>query len=185
MGGSNSKASTTNKEKDKSKEDGYDFGKKIKEAVIYEIAKRLMVQREIQLALSIARARDTLFYFGSAWGVFASGVITAKALGQKVPSVAGVPLVIGGLLLGNFYDLAYGNKLLRVGKEAEHILENERGRLVPFKQAPFAKYYTEIEKGALWEDSTAVGDLFPNSFYAPRKELPPSPANAPAPSDKA
>ena len=186
MGGSNSKASTINKEKDKSKEDGYDFGKKIKEAVNDEIAKRMMVQREIQLALSIARARDTLFYFGSAWGVFASGVITAKALGKKVPPVAGVPLVVGGLLLGNFYDLAYGNKLLRVGKEAEQILEHERGRLVPFKQAPFAKYYTEIEKGALWEDSTAVGDLFPNSFYAPRKELPPPPAKAaPAPSEKA
>ena len=61
---------------------------------------------------------------------------------------------------------------MRVAKEAEYILEHERGRLVPMKQAPFAKFYTEDERAALWGDSTAVGDLFPNSFYAPRKELP-------------
>ena len=169
MGGSNSKAKAA---KD---DDKYDFGRKIKDAVNDEIAKRMMVQREIQLALTIARTRDTLFVFGSAWGIFASGVITAKALGKKVPPAAGIPLVVGGLMLGNMYDLAYGNKMLRVAKEAEEILEYERGRLVPFKQAPFAKFYTDAEKGALWEASTAVGDLFPNSFYAPRQELPPPP----------
>jgi hypothetical protein len=165
MGGSNSKQAKSEKER-------YDFGQKIKDTVNDEIAKRMMIQREIQLALTIARTRDTLFVFGSAWGVFATGLVTAKALGKKVPPAAGVPLVVGGLLLGNFYDLAYGNKLLRVAKEAEQILDRERGRLVPFKQAPFAKFYTYTEKGALWEDSTAVGDLFPNSFYAPRQDLP-------------
>lgn len=172
MGGSNSKTTPANDKKSK-EEDGYDFGKKIKEAVNDEIAKRMMAQREIQLALTIARTRDTLFVFGSAYGVFATGVVTAKALGKKVPPLAGVPLVVGGLALGNLYDLAYGNKLLRVAKEAESILDRERGRLVPFKQAPFAKFYTDAEKGALWEDSTPVGDLFPNSFYAPRRDLPP------------
>ena len=173
MGGSNSK------QKAEKKDDcgNNDFGKKIKDAVNDEIARRMMAQRELQLALGIARARDTLFYFGSAWGIFAGGIVTAKALGRKVPGVAGIPLVIGGLLLGNFYDLAYGNKLLRVAKEAEQIMENERGRLVPFKQAPFAKFYTDAEKAALWDDSTAVGDLFPNSVYAPRQELPPPPKN--------
>ncbi len=170
MGASNSKAKA---EKDKKcKDDANDFGSRIKQAVDDEIAKRMMVQREIQLALSIARARDTLFFFGSAWTVFATSVVTAKALGKKVPPVAGIPLVVGGLVLGNFYDLAYGNKLLRVGKEAEYILEHERGRFVPFKQAPFAKFYTEDERAALWGGSTAVGDLFPNSFYAPRTKLP-------------
>mmetsp|Transcript_13903 Transcript_13903/g.32383 ORF Transcript_13903/g.32383 Transcript_13903/m.32383 type:complete len:184 (+) Transcript_13903:139-690(+) len=172
MGASKSKVERR-EEKDKCKEDGFDFGKKMKAAINDEIAKRMMVQREIQLALTIARTRDTLFVFGSAWGLFVSGVITAKALGKKLPPVAGVPLVIGGLLLGNLYDLAYGNKLLRVAKEAEHILDHERGRLIPLRQAPFAKFYTDAEKGALWMDSTAVGDLFPSSLYAPRQELPP------------
>ncbi len=167
MGGSSSKPKP---EKDNC---GNDFGKKIKDAVNDEIAKRMMAQREMQMALTIARTRDTLFYFGSAWGIFTSSVVTAKALGKKVPPVAGVPIVVGGMLLGNFYDLAYGNKMLRVAKEAEQILEHERGRLVPFKQAPFAKFYTDVEKAALWEESTAVGDLFPNSFYAPRQKLPP------------
>lgn len=176
MGGSNSKTDASSSWKDKSQEDAKSFGKKVKEAVNDEIAKRMMAQREIQLALTIARTRDTLFVFGSAWSVFASSVITAKALGKKVPPVAGVPLVVGGLVLGNLYDLAYGNKLLRVAKEAEQILDHERGRLVPFKQASFAKFYTDAEKGALWEDSTAVGDLFPNSFYAPRRELSPPPS---------
>lgn len=170
MGGSGSKSWN-----DEGKDDASNFGEKIKEAVNDEIARRAMVQREIQLALTIARTRDTLFVFGSAWGVFTSGVVTAKAFGRNVPPLAGAPVVVGGLVLGNLYDLAYGNKLLRVAKEAEEILVHERGRLVPFKQAPFAKFYTDAERGALWEDSTAVGDLFPNSFYAPRQELPPPP----------
>ena len=180
MGSSNSKQQQ--EQLAKGEKDAYGFGRKIKETVNDEIAKRMMVQREIQLALTIARTRDTLFVFGSAWGVFATGLVTAKALGKTVPPAAGLPLVVGGLLLGNFYDLAYGNKLLRVAKEAEQILDHERGRLVPFKQAPFAKFYTDAEKGALWNDSTAAGDLFPNSFYAPRQDLP-KPPPPPPPKD--
>lgn len=51
----------------------------------------------------------------------------------------GAPVVIGALVLGNMADLAYGNKLNRVVKEAEYILDNERGRMVPFSQASFHK----------------------------------------------
>ena len=96
-------------------------------------------------------------------------MVTAKPLGKPLPPVAGVPVVIGALVLGNVYDMAYGNKMLRVVKEAEHILEHERGRFVPFKQAPFSKFYTDEERATLFDVSTAVGDLFPNSFYAPRQ----------------
>lgn len=39
-----------------------------------EIARRMMIQREVQMAVNIARARDTLNYFGTAWAVFICGV---------------------------------------------------------------------------------------------------------------
>lgn len=63
-----------------------------------------------------------------------AGLSVAKLAGRPVPSVAVVPVVVGGFLLGNMADMAYGNKLARVTKEAEHILENERVRFVPVKQ---------------------------------------------------
>ncbi|VEU44589.1 unnamed protein product [Pseudo-nitzschia multistriata] len=171
MGSSSSKTEAQNKNS-KCQDD---FGTKVRNAVNDEIARRAMMQREIQMAVNIARTRDILCVFGTAWGFLTAGVVTAKALGKKVPPVAGVPIVVGGLVLGNFYDLAYGNKLQRVVKEAEHILEHERGRFVPFKQAPFSKFYTDEERAALFESASAVGDLFPNSFYAPRQGLPPPP----------
>lgn len=37
-----------------------------------------------------------------------------------------MPIVIGSLVLGNMADMAYGNKLARVTKEAEYIMEFER-----------------------------------------------------------
>ena len=98
------------------------------------IARRLMQQREMQMAVRIAQTRDTVWYFGSAWSCLVTGVATARALGHKPPPVLFVPIVVGALALGNLADLAYGNKMMRVVKEAEHILEHEKGRLVPFYQ---------------------------------------------------
>lgn len=63
-----------------------------------------------------------------------SGVTVAHFAGRKPPALVGVPIVVGALVLGNMADLAYGNKMMRVVKEAEHIMEYERGRFVPFKQ---------------------------------------------------
>lgn len=99
-----------------------------------EIARRMMQQREMQMAIRIAQARDTIGYFGSAWLTLVGSVGTARILGHRPPPVLGVPIVVGALVLGNLVDLAYGNKMMRVVKEAEHILEHERGRLVPFRQ---------------------------------------------------
>jgi hypothetical protein len=132
----------------------------------------MMIQREVQMAVNIARARDTIWIYGSAWATFVGGLATAKLIGKPVPAVAGVPVVIGAIVLGNMVDMAYGNKLARVNKEAEYILDYERGRFVPFSQAPFFQFYDDDEKAALYEPATAVGDLFPNSALARKKPLP-------------
>jgi len=162
--------------KEKGHEEVKSFVASIKSNLNDEIARRMMIQREIQMAVNIAKARDTIWIFGSAWATFTTGVVTARTLGRAVPPVAFVPVVVGGLVLGNMADMAYGNKLQRVTKEAEKILDYERGRLVPFSQAPFAKFYSDEEKEIL-NQATAVGDLFPNSILFTNRALP-------APKDK-
>ena len=97
-----------------------------------------------------------------------TGVGIARATGRAVPGLVGVPIVVGGLVLGNIADMAYGNKLNRVVSEAEYIMEHERGRFVPPKQAPFAKFYTEEERKVYYDEATKVGDLMPNSILFPR-----------------
>ena len=129
-----------------------------------ELARRMMLQREIQMAVNIAKARDTLCIFGTAWGTLVSGVAMARLAGKHVPPVAGVPIVIGGLVLGNVADMAYGNKLARVTKEVEYIMEYERSRFVPAKQAPFSKFYDDEER-RLFEESTRVSELYPNALF--------------------
>jgi len=51
-------------------------------------------------------------------------------------------------------------------KEAEYIMDNERARFVPPKQAFFAYKYTDVEKSLLFDKSTAVGQLWPSSMWA-------------------
>jgi len=166
MGGSNSKTASERKAEMENK--GKTFLDNIKSNVEDEIAKKMMMQREVQMAVNIARARDTLTIFGSAWLTLVTGTGIAYALKKPVPPVVGVPIVIGSLILGNVADMAYGNKLNRVVNEAEYIMEYERGRFVPPKQASFSKFYTEDEKSVYYENSTPVGDLFPNAAIFPR-----------------
>ena len=59
--------------------------------------------------------------FGSAWMTLVVSAGTAKAAGRHVPPVIAAPVVLAALLLGNLADMAYGNKLNRVVKEAEYI----------------------------------------------------------------
>mmetsp|Transcript_19408 Transcript_19408/g.41794 ORF Transcript_19408/g.41794 Transcript_19408/m.41794 type:complete len:167 (-) Transcript_19408:49-549(-) len=158
MGGSSSKASAP-------KEDKWaTFRNNIRSNVEDEIARKMMMQREVQMAVNIARARDTLNYFGSAWLTLVTGSSLAHAMGRPVPPVVGVPIVIGALALGNIADMAYGNKLNRVVNEAEYIMEFERGRFVPPKQATFSKFYTEEEKKVYYDESTPVGEVLPGSL---------------------
>jgi len=137
MGGSSSKVEPSC-EDTKKKEDGKDevnrFADRVRATIEDEIARKAMVQREVQLAVNIAKARDNIWIFGSAWTTLVTGAVGAKLAGRTVPPLVGVPVVVGALVLGNMADMAYGNKLNRVVKEAEYILENEKGRFVPFKQ---------------------------------------------------
>ena len=168
MGGGQSKSN--NQEQIDPKKELRSFGDRIKGAVDEELSRRMMLQREVQMSVNIAKARDTIQIFGSAWGTLVAGAVGAKAAGRHVPPILGVPIVAGGLVLGNLADMAYGNKLVRVAKEAEHILEHERARLVPLKQAPVARFYTDVEKAALYDTSTAAGLLWPSetAFAADR-----------------
>uniref|UniRef100_A0A7S0AHY8 Uncharacterized protein n=1 Tax=Minutocellus polymorphus TaxID=265543 RepID=A0A7S0AHY8_9STRA len=142
------------------------FGAKVKAAVDEELGRRMMIQREVQMAVSIAKARDVIQIFGSAWAVLVGGLAGAKIAGRKVPTLAAVPVVVGGLVLGNIADMAYGNKLARVSKEAEYILDNERARLIPLKQAPVARFYSAEEKSKMFDAATSAGLLFPSSLFS-------------------
>lgn len=169
MGGRHSKHSPTNagtEECADGKNELKSFGQRVKDAVDEELGRRMMIQREVQMAVNIAKARDTIQIFGSAWAVLVAGVAGAKTAGRKIPPLAAVPVVVGGLVLGNMADMAYGNKLSRVSKEAEHILDNERARLVPLRQAPAARFYNADEKAVLYDTSTAAGLLWPSSLFS-------------------
>jgi hypothetical protein len=50
----------------------------------------------------------------------------------------------------------------QVVKEAEHILEHERERLVPPKQAPFRSLYAEAEVQSHDTRASAVGTYWPS-----------------------
>lgn len=158
MGASSSK--TTNDEGQKS------FADRVRAGVEDELYKRAMMQREIEMALNVAKARDSLQIFGSAWLTLVGGVGAATMAGRKVPGVLGIPVSVGAIVLGNMADLAYGNKLQRVCREAEYILDHEKERFVPFPQAPFAKFYTAEQKAVMYEKATPVGDLWPSRMFS-------------------
>jgi hypothetical protein len=126
-----------------------------------EIYRKMMIQRETQMAINIAKARDNIHVFGSIWLAYASTLTLASIARRPVPAAAGVPLVVGAVALGNIADMAYGNKLQRINREASYILENERPRFVPFPQAPFSKFYSPEERAVLYDKATASGDLAP------------------------
>jgi hypothetical protein len=140
----------------------------IKSNIEDDLLRRMMIQREIQMAINIARTRDTIQIAGSVWMMFVAGVGVAHISGRPMPPLVGVPIVVGGLVLGNMADLAYGNKLQRVTKEAEYILQHERGRMIPPSVAPFSKFYTADDRIEYYNSATAVGDLFPINVLVPR-----------------
>lgn len=158
--------SSTSKPGSKKEDEISSFAKRIKSNVEDEIARRAMMQREVQMALNIAKARDSLQIFGSVWLTLVTGVGAARMAGRIVPGVVGAPILVGAVVLGNIADMAYGNKLQRVVREAEYIMDNEKARLVPFEQAPFAKFYTADEKAAMLDQATPVGDLWPSSMFS-------------------
>eukprot|EP00186_Timspurckia_oligopyrenoides_P002956 CAMPEP_0182450234 /NCGR_PEP_ID=MMETSP1172-20130603/39893_1 /TAXON_ID=708627 /ORGANISM="Timspurckia oligopyrenoides, Strain CCMP3278" /LENGTH=254 /DNA_ID=CAMNT_0024647771 /DNA_START=365 /DNA_END=1129 /DNA_ORIENTATION=- len=135
----------------------------IKANVEEDITRRMMLQREVQMAVNIAMARDTIYIFGSLWLTLVSGLTIAKLMKKPVPIFAGIPVVMGAITLGNLADMAYGTKMARVMKEAAHLMDNEKPRFVPMPQAPFARFYTAEDRSMFYDTATAVGDLAPYS----------------------
>ena len=137
------------------------FTSSVKSKLDEELTRRMMIQREVQMAVNIARARDNIYIFGSVYLAFVSSLTMAKIMKRNIPGFVLIPVVGGGIALGNLIDMAYGNKLARINKEAEHIISNERARLVPFRQAPMARFYSDDERSIFYDHATAVGDMPP------------------------
>mmetsp|Transcript_28850 Transcript_28850/g.40232 ORF Transcript_28850/g.40232 Transcript_28850/m.40232 type:complete len:154 (-) Transcript_28850:137-598(-) len=119
-------------------------------------------------SVNIARARDSLQWYGGLYAAFITGVTTAKIAGKSIPPVVAAPIVMGGFMLSNMADMAYGTKLQRIVKEAEYMLEHERGRFPPPKQAIFADKYT-AEEQAVYANIGAVSTYWPGFLPWARK----------------
>uniref|UniRef100_A0A0G4I3V5 Uncharacterized protein n=1 Tax=Chromera velia CCMP2878 TaxID=1169474 RepID=A0A0G4I3V5_9ALVE len=133
---------------------------RVEDAIEDKIAQKAMMQREVQMSVNIAKARDTLMWFGGLYTFFIGAATGAAAAGKGHPLML-APVILGGFGLSNLADMAYGTKLTRVVKEAEHILEHEKGRFVPMKQAMFDKYYGEEER-KFHKGVQAVGFYWPS-----------------------
>eukprot|EP00656_Telonema_subtile_P008675 TRINITY_DN14050_c0_g1_i2.p2 TRINITY_DN14050_c0_g1~~TRINITY_DN14050_c0_g1_i2.p2 ORF type:complete len:159 (-),score=30.50 TRINITY_DN14050_c0_g1_i2:177-653(-) len=137
-----------------------------------QVQTQMCLQREIQLSVSMAQARDFLMWYGGLYTVVVSGITVAVLAKKPVPKLAAIPVVMGGFALTNVADMAYGSKLQRVVKEAEHIMQHERAILVPPKQAPFHGKYTEAERAA-YRGTGAVSSYWPT--FHPWHIEPPKP----------
>lgn len=81
------------------------------------------VAMERQMAVQVARARDTVKWFGSFYVVVLPALIgRARATGNKAWVGPLLPLTF---VLGYQLDFAYGTKMDRIITEAESVLVNE------------------------------------------------------------
>eukprot|EP00466_Bigelowiella_natans_P015611 jgi/Bigna1/67583/fgenesh1_pg.4_\ len=106
--------------------------------------KQTKIQRDVQLATSIARARDQVHWLGgftaamATTSVLKSAVFRAGHLG-----ISQFPFLAVPTFLAYQYDLAYGSKMERIYKETRHILRNERHwfnepmALPPYLEEPY------------------------------------------------
>jgi hypothetical protein len=133
----------------------------VKNEVRSQVLQQMKLQREVQMAVNLARARDGLQWWGGLYAALAPPVIFA-ALSGKTPKRILAPVILGGFSLANMYDMAYGNKLVRITQEAELILAENKGRMVPPKQLPFYDLYSKDEQNRPgFEDVEAVGHYWP------------------------
>eukprot|EP01134_Creolimax_fragrantissima_P007287 CFRG7287T1 len=141
------------------------FTSKVEDGVKDRLATQMALQREIQMSINIAQARDSLMWYGSLYAGFVASVAVGVMARQPVPKFAAIPIVVGGFALGNIYDIAYGNKLQRVVAEAEYMLHEERHRFVPMEQAIFYNKYTDEEKNKVsaWS-GRGVSTFWPSFF---------------------
>jgi len=140
-------------------------GAQIESTMKDKMATQAMLQREIQMAINIAKARDSLMWFGSLYACVVTGATVGVIARRPVPPVVAVPIVMGGFALTNMFDMAYGNKLQRVVAEAESIMINEKHRFVPPSQAPFYGKYDEALVKKI-EGIGSVGSYWPEPVKA-------------------
>ena len=100
------------------------------------------MQRQTQVAMQVAFARDQFAWGSALYALVLLGAGAAAARGKFHPATA-APVVLGGFALAYVGDMAYGNKLIRVRQEAEHIVQSERTLLVPPKHHPARKNWTK------------------------------------------
>ncbi|XP_041358651.1 plasminogen receptor (KT)-like [Gigantopelta aegis] len=127
---------------------------------------RLLLERQIQMqnqmrekmmAMQMGRARDMFMWFSSFYAVTAVLCI----IGARHRRGAVIPLLPLTFILGYQYDLAYGNKMMRIRAEADRILDDEALMLEMPHGLPT---YSTIEAGRLdqkdKERLTKSNDLF-------------------------
>jgi hypothetical protein len=100
--------------------------------------------RETQMAVQIGLMRDNFLWYSSFYALVAP-ICAIVGYARKNPAVF-FPVLPLTFLLGFQYDLAYGYKALRVRREAEFILENERDLLLLPSNTAVVKSYEEYQK---------------------------------------
>lgn len=66
----------------------------LEQAIDTKINRQAMIQREIQMSVSIAQARDSLMWFGSLYSLLITGLSTAFILKKPISKLAGIPVII-------------------------------------------------------------------------------------------
>mmetsp|Transcript_11425 Transcript_11425/g.11824 ORF Transcript_11425/g.11824 Transcript_11425/m.11824 type:complete len:164 (+) Transcript_11425:68-559(+) len=144
----------------------------IEKSIDEKVNRRMMIQREIQMSVNIAQSRDSLMWFGGLYTFYLCGISLALISRRNINKIAFVPGIIGGFSLLNIYDLAYGNKLNRIVKEAEYIMDNERWRLIPPENSPLFKMYDEESKlNHPFPETQAVSTYWPSFLPFSRSSI--------------
>nr|XP_011454861.2 plasminogen receptor (KT)-like [Crassostrea gigas]XP_011454862.2 plasminogen receptor (KT)-like [Crassostrea gigas] len=102
-----------------------EFMKQMNQIVLERQIQMQNQMREKQMAMMVARSRDLFQWFGAFYATYAFAAIAAnmKSKGKNKAMVA--PLLPLTFILGYQYDLAYGEKMERMRKEADRVLDNE------------------------------------------------------------
>ena len=129
--------------------------------------------RSTQVANQIAIARDQLQWGCGLYSFLVAGAAAQKIKHKILPPTFIPPLVVGGFILSYLGDMAYGNKLTRVRHEAEHILAEERARLVPPCNMPAFKLWTNEAEEVVASGIPRVGKIWSTEWWL-RKPPPPT-----------
>ena len=130
-----------------------------------------MLQREVTIAVNIARSRDTLQIYGGAWFTYTTALFTASLfpnLRRKLPMGAFLPVFVGSLAVGNLADAAYGTKVQRITNEAEEIIWRERWRLVPVQQVPAVEKAFSNDDLRRARETRTVEEVWPKWLPVPK-----------------